>query len=51
MSIDYQDRGDAMSLANQMQEEYNLGGENPDLVYEADFSEVDTETGEVKDNG
>ena len=51
MSIDYQDRGDAMSLANQMQEEYNLGGENPDLVYEAEFSEVDTETGEVKDNG
>ena len=50
MSIDYQDRGDAMSLANQMQEEYNLGGENPDLVYEAEFSEVDTETGEVVDN-
>lgn len=48
MSIDYQSRGDGETLANQMQEEYNL--ENANIV-EAEFTEVDTETWEVKDNG
>ncbi len=43
MSIDYQSRGDGATLANQMQEEYNL--ENANIV-EGDF--VDADTGEVK---
>jgi hypothetical protein len=47
MSIDYQSHGDAVNLANQMQEEYNL--ENP-TVPEVDFVEVDDATGEVKEN-
>lgn len=44
MSIDYQNRADAVSLANQMQEEYNLDNS---AHLEADYTEVDTETGEV----
>ena len=49
MSIDYQSHGDAVSLANQMQEEHNL--ENPiDIPYEVeDYTVVDEETGEVKE--
>ena len=49
MSIDYQSHGDAVNLANQMQEEYNL--ENPnDIPYEIeDYTIVDTDTGEVKE--
>lgn len=47
MSIDYQNRADAVSLANQMQEEYNLDNNNGHL--EADYTEVDTETGEVEE--
>ena len=45
MSIDYQNHGEANALANQMQEEYNLENKN---VYEADYSDVDEETGEVE---
>jgi recombination protein RecT len=46
MSIDYQNHGDAVNLANQMQEEYNL--ENPgDVVIDGNYTEVDTDTGEV----
>ena len=46
MSIDYQNHGDAVNLANQMQEEYNL--ENPgDVVIEGNYTDVDTDTGEV----
>ena len=41
MSIDYQSRGEAVTLANQMQEEYNLDNAN---FVEGEFSE---ETGEV----
>lgn len=48
MSIDYQNQGDAMSLANQMEEEYHL--DNP-TVTEADYVDVDTETGEVMNDG
>jgi recombination protein RecT len=44
MSIDYQNRGDAMNLANQMEEEYHL--DNP-TIPEADYVDVDTDTGEV----
>ena len=44
MSIDYQNQGDAMNLANQMQEEYHL--DNP-TIPEADFVDVNPETGEV----
>ena len=44
MSLDYQNQGDAMNLANQMEEEYHL--DNPS-VPEAEFVDVDTETGEV----
>jgi recombination protein RecT len=47
MSIDYQNRGDAVNLANQMQEEYHL--DNP-TIPETDFVEVDTTTGEVTEN-
>lgn len=44
MSIDYQSHDDAVTLANQMQDEYKL--ENSDVI-EGDFTEVNTETGEV----
>lgn len=44
MSIDYQSHSDGVALANQMQDEYNLG--NDDFI-EGDFTEVDAETGEV----
>jgi hypothetical protein len=46
MSIDYQSHGDAMELANQMQEENNL--DYP--IIEGDYVEtdlVDTDTGEI----
>lgn len=43
MSIDYQSHGEGVTLANQMQEEYNL--ESSDII-EGDF--VDVDTGEVK---
>ena len=48
MSIEYQNQND--SLANQMQDEYNL--ENPnDIPYEAeDYTVIDTDTGEVNEN-
>lgn len=46
MSIDYQSHDDAVTLATQMQEEYKL--ENPDVI-EGDFTEVNTETGEVQE--
>lgn len=50
MSIDYQNRGDAMSLANQMQSEMNLEQADSDSsIIESDFVEVDTETGEVEE--
>ncbi len=46
MSIDYQSHGDAVSLANQMQEEYNLDSDN---FVEGSYTEteVNAETGEV----
>lgn len=46
MSIDYQSHGDGVSLANQMQEEYNLENSN---IIEGEF--INTETGEVSGNG
>jgi recombination protein RecT len=51
MSIDYQSHGEAVNLANQMQEEYNLenGGNNPTFVT-GEFTEIDTDTGEVIDD-
>ena len=48
MSIDYQSHGEAVNLANQMQDEYNLVNEN---VAEAEYTEVDTDTGEVNEVG
>lgn len=49
MSIDYQTHSEAATLATQMQEEFNLDNpENPN-AFEADYSEVNTETGEVID--
>ena len=52
MSIEYQSHGDAMSLANQMQEEYNLeypeGMPGADSI-DAEFAEVNTDTGEVSE--
>ncbi len=47
MSIDYQSREDGMSLANQMQEEYGLDQGDSAPFVEGDFTEVDTDTGEV----
>ena len=44
MSIDYQSHSDGVALANQMQDEYNLENVN---VIEGEYTEVDTETGEV----
>jgi recombinational DNA repair protein RecT len=46
MSIDYQSHGDAVSLAAQMQEEYDL--ENPTIIEGAGMTIIDTETGEVE---
>jgi recombination protein RecT len=48
MSIDYQSHEDGVTLANQMQEEFNLGQSESKAPYIAgDFTEVDTDTGEV----
>lgn len=46
MSIDYQSHGEAVTLANQMQEEYNL--ENSTYI-DGDVVDIDTETGEVSE--
>lgn len=48
MSIDYQSHGEAVTLANQMQEEYNLVN---DGVTEAEYTEINEDTGEVSNNG
>lgn len=45
MSIDYQSHGDAVTLANQMQEEYNLSNDN---FVEGDF--IDTTGDEVSED-
>lgn len=45
MSIDYQTHGEGVTLANQMQEEYNLENSN---VVEGDF--FNTDTGEVSES-
>lgn len=50
MSIDYQNHSDAIALAEQMQEEHNLGFEHiePNVIEpDVDYNVVDTETGEV----
>ena len=50
MSIDYQSNGEAVKLANQMEEEYNLQNN----TYEGSFTtpdEVNEDTGEVSENG
>ena len=47
MSIDYQSREDGMSLAEQMAEENKLEYGDTSSFVEADFDEVDTDTGEV----
>ena len=44
MSIDYQSHGEAVSLANQMQEEYNL---ESNTFVDSNYTEVNEETGEV----
>lgn len=46
MSIDYQSHGEAVNLANQMQEEYNL--ENSTYI-DSDVVDIDAETGEVSE--
>jgi recombination protein RecT len=46
MSIDYQNHSDAVELANQMEEEYNLGN-TPDNAEFVDAEFVDAETVEV----
>ncbi len=50
MSIDYQNRGDAMALAEQMQNEYNLDPTPTDTTPidgEFTITDVDTDTGEI----
>lgn len=47
MSIDYQSQGDAMAIAKQMQEEYELP--NNEIIDDTDYTIVDEETGEVKE--
>jgi recombination protein RecT len=47
MSIDYQSHGDAMAIAKQMQEEYELP--NNEIVDASNYTIVDEETGEVKE--
>lgn len=49
MSIDYQNRGDGMSLAKQMEEEYGLDNPNTSdvVIDEGNFVEIDTSTGEI----
>lgn len=47
MSIDYQNHGDAVSLANQMEEEYNLGGTNPNII-DGTFEEVTPDEGDTE---
>ena len=46
MSIDYQSHGEGISLANQMAEEYNLGGTNPTIV-DGSFEEVTPDEGDT----
>ena len=46
MSIDYQNNGTALEIANQMQEEHNLDYVNVDT-----FTVIDEDTGEVEVNG
>ena len=48
MSIDYQSQGDAMAIAKQMQEEYELP--NNEIIDTPDYTIVDEETGEVTNN-
>ena len=50
MSIDYQSHGEAVALANQMQEEYNLEKNNDSTIIDGNFTEINTETGEVIEN-
>lgn len=50
MSIDYQSHGEAVNLANQMQEEYNLENGNDSPIIISDYTEVDTESGEVNED-
>ena len=47
LSIQYQNHGDSLALANQMKEEYGLQGGDDSTIIEGDFTEVDTDTGEV----
>lgn len=49
MSIDYQTRDEAITLANQMEEEYNLPNDTYIDANFVDKTEVDTDTGEVKE--
>lgn len=48
MSIDYQSQGDAMAIAKQMQEEYELP--NNETIDTPGYTVVDEETGEVTNN-
>lgn len=51
MSVSYQTHGEAVSLANQMQEEYNLENNGKDSAFVvSDYTEVDMDTGEVNEN-
>ena len=48
MSIDYQSQGDAMAIAQQMQEEYELP--NNEIIDTPNYTVIDEETGEVTNN-
>jgi recombination protein RecT len=47
MSIDYQNRGDGVTLANQMQEEYGLENNSSAVLEDIEYTEIDDGTGEV----
>ena len=49
MSIDYQSHGEAVTLANQMQEEYNLESNDDAPIQIESYVDIDEETGEVKE--
>ena len=49
MSIDYQNHGEAINLANQMEEEFNLDNNTP-FIDGAEAIVLDVDTGEIKED-
>ena len=49
LSIQYQNHGDSLALANQMKEEYGLENGNDSPIIISDYTEIDVDTGEVSE--